>query len=85
MNSDKILVLNTLNGQTAMVRRVILNNPVLAANYVEVEPGTKPYNRELYSPKTAEEFTDAHPRKTARKRGDQAEATDSDNKEKDNS
>lgn len=54
MAVEHITVMNTLNGQIAVVDKVLLDNPIFAEYQVEVEPGSKPIA--LMKPCTAEEF-----------------------------
>lgn len=82
MNNDTVNVLNTLTGQTGKIRRVLFENPRINSGIlVEVKQDTKPFVKELYSPKTPEEFEEAH----ADKLGDSEESKPrKSRKEKDN-
>ncbi len=50
-----VLALHTVSGQVSDVSPKMLKHPHFGQYLVPVEPGTKPYNSEMYKPGTVEE------------------------------
>lgn len=68
-----VWALHTLTGQVARIDDHILAHPTFAPYLIEVEPGTKSYDPELYKPQTAAEYL-------ARKKKTDKKSEDEDNK-----
>lgn len=64
MDNDIVKVMNTLTGETGMIRRRLFDNPRINSGIlVEVKPNTKPFVPELYTSKTPDEFKETYPDK----------------------
>lgn len=66
MATELVTVLNPATGQVGEISRRLFRIPSIGGSLVEVEPGTKSYDPDLYAPKTPEEFIEARPKKVVK-------------------
>lgn len=67
MATEMVRVLNTHNGQTGVLSREFLENPLYNKYLVEYDDNMKAYVPELFKSQTAEEFLASQEKKAARK------------------